>query len=54
MRKNSRYMQIHILITLTSGTVFHKARATAFDLYMASSFLLYMFDIRPTMANNLS
>jgi hypothetical protein len=46
-------MQVHRLITFTAGAVFHEARTTAFNLYTASSLLLDMFHIRPTMSNDL-
>lgn len=46
-------MQIHGLITLVSGIVLHETRPTAFDLNTASSFLLDVFDIGTTLADDL-
>ena len=46
-------MQIHRFITLLVGTMFRKARSTAFDLDTASRFLLDMFDICAPMTYNL-
>lgn len=47
-------MKIHVLITFAASAMFHKSRATTFDLHSASSFLLDMFDIGTPMTNNLS
>lgn len=48
-----RDMQIHRLITLSPRVVFLKSRTTSFDLYATAGFLLDMFDISTTLANNL-
>jgi len=50
----ARDMQVHGLVAFPACGGLHKARATAFDLHTASSFLLDVFDISAPMANNLS
>lgn len=49
-----RYMEEHILVTLSVGRSFEIAGTTAFDLHTASSLLLDVFDICSAMANYLS
>lgn len=47
-------MQIHVVLALTTGAMLHETRATSFDLDTALSFLLDVFDVSTSMANNLS
>lgn len=47
-------MQIHRFIAFGSSVVLHEARSTTLDLDTASSLLLDVFDIRTTLAYNLS
>ena len=49
----SRYMKIHLLITLSASAMFHKSRVATLDLDTASSLLLNMLDVSASMTHNL-
>ena len=48
-----RDVEIHILVTLTPGGRLEIARSSALDLHTAACFLLNVFHISATMANDL-
>lgn len=49
-----RNMKVHRLVTLSISGMLQESRAASFDLNTASSLLLNMLDILPTMTDNLS
>lgn len=53
MKGDSRYMEIHLILALAIRGSLEIPRASALDLYSATSFLLNMLDIRTTMPHNL-
>jgi hypothetical protein len=46
-------MQIHVLITLFTGSMLHETRTSSLDLNTTSGLLLNMLDVGPSMTNNL-
>jgi hypothetical protein len=46
-------MQIHRLVAFSICADFSEARATAFDLDLATGLVLNVFDVRATLAYNL-
>lgn len=46
-------MQVHRLVALSTGTLLHKARTTAFDLDLTPGSLLDMLHIRTSLPDNL-
>ena len=51
---NLRNMQVHWLIALLAGTVFHEPRPSSLDLDATSGLLLNMLHVRTTVTYNLS
>jgi len=47
-------VEVERLVTFLPAAVFHKAGAAAFDLYSATGFLLDVFDVLPTVADDTS
>lgn len=49
----ARYVQIHVLLSLTACCVLDVARSSTFNLHTASCLLLNVFHIRASMADDL-